>query len=591
MSTLLDKINKLKEIVSKMRYVNPYVDTILAQDDNLKVDGIKILVDFFNETKDKVNYGKSLDELNRIVMNLRYVKDCPFDYWECLKKPDYYVPVDLHKNFYKALFLIYDCLKKASEQISEINPDLQTMEMYMYFLYEPKLLEVVTSSLHNAYVDLFKSIIPATEKIYKRITIPTWVKAPLTFKFFPFHYISNNVYDIENIVESDYVNDPKYHTATYDVEADKFTEQNFYTIDIYVPCYEHLGTPICIYADTDIEFSEFIIGKYIEETGECQVYHRFYSNWYNMGFYSQLSSAKYIYTYVYVRTEGNYLKRITVEIETDTGFKIPTLQIKWNFLNKNKVEWRIRSVGYSEHYISERAIFGEYDEKLNAFLLTFLGDATTREVYHNTCFDFSFIVRYLSDFDCWIPDFEYSTTPTIEDYSNDTLLYSNTLHDVTIEQVGTLKYFDKVVNLDLTYGDGIELFTIYDFYRYSGIYLENDYWDPNTYYYGRYFNEYSHGRLFLGKENDIIKRVTIETTEGYVVQYIYNPNNIQVNSKVVKEGSILEITIWNEMDKYFNWTVFLWITFNYYSPRFPNLYMTYKIPLQHIPDEIIHISL
>ena len=601
--SLVDKINELKQIVNKIRIVN-FGDIIKADDDNLKTDAFKKILEILNLIKDVVPISDLIQKYQQLTNKLYYVKDCPLPLDECIKYREYQVSSELHNTFLDLFKTLDSIFGKIVETCPELRNKYFEYKRSLAFLDYRKSGDLILPMYHNTQRDALFKLVDCFNIINQYCL---WIKKPLTFKFFPFHYIGWGYSGMFKIVESDYVNDIKCHTCTYDVQKGDIVEDHVCTFNAYIPCFEDFAYPTSVYAkyyipawyENNYRAVDIDFGYYDPEQGDFTKYHFIHKEFYKDWELDYLKPEKYIYIYVYVRIEGKYITRITIEFESDTGNKIPVFQIIWKFLNKDKVEIRIKHIGRSGYYIIlPGGIYlpasPTYD-KLNLWLFvdyyTIWYDYEANECYGrwliNGCFDYSIIVRYLSDFDCWIPDFEYSTTPTIEDYSNDILLYSNTLHDVTIEQVGILKYFDEKIDLALSHGDCICLTTkIYfnsEWCHYEWIGIENDYSD-------KYFHTDSHGKLFLGKEDDVVKRVTIETTEGYVVQYIYNPNNVHVNCKAVKDCSGLVLGIGNDMSKYFKQRVLLDERILYYSPRFPNLYMTYKLPLQHIPDEVIHIS-
>jgi len=227
-SKLEEKIKKLKEIGKEMRLVSPYEYKILAKDDNLKVDCIKVVADFLNETSEVFNYNDPLNTLNNILPKLKYVEDCPYSFEECLKYEKYYVPVDLHKNFAKAMHAIYECLNNVKSQVPEIEPDLKTISKYLREVIEPKLLEPVTSKLHNAIVNICKELPTPLTKIKNKVVMPA-------VKIIPFTLINNNFKIFE---------DPSKVEPYFDLEVQIPPEVKNYTYNYNYKYLVSLPTPI-----------------------------------------------------------------------------------------------------------------------------------------------------------------------------------------------------------------------------------------------------------------------------------------------------------------------------------------------------------
>ncbi len=258
MSDIPSKLDKLRQIVSKMRTVEYFKDTIKAEDDNLKTDAFKTILDILDEMSDRFSYGNYLSKLRDVVSKLKYVKDCPYKYEICLGYPEYFVPLTLHLDFINALDYIINALKNLEPPCPDINYDLSMIEMYRKFITPPRYMEPVPSSLHNNMKEVLNYTHSALKTLYEKCYAvavpPTFIKAPITFEAVPIYFISDIGEKLLPHFE-DYTGDEEYLIAKYDA-----INEVYYCYEYQINCYlPHM--PICTPLIISSYFHIYVFGR------------------------------------------------------------------------------------------------------------------------------------------------------------------------------------------------------------------------------------------------------------------------------------------------------------------------------------------
>jgi len=173
-----DCLANLKSTIDKLRKVE-IGDIIKASDDNIKIDALKWIERTLDSMSDVFTYGDYLNKIRNIIRKLNYVKDCPFDYEECLKHPEYFIYSDFHNKIIDCLFNIKDAIKHVYPKCDAIQNMLIELELKLSLTFKPFVGDIVLSWLHNhirnILLDIYKILDTLFNKCYlKYMRLPCW---------------------------------------------------------------------------------------------------------------------------------------------------------------------------------------------------------------------------------------------------------------------------------------------------------------------------------------------------------------------------------------------------------------------------------
>jgi len=577
-----DYLNKLKSVVEGMRVVRPRVDVIKAEDDNAKIDAFKYIYEIMKGMSDKLNFGNYLNQLGNLVSSFTYVKDCPYTYEECLKHPEYFIKSDLHNQFKVAS----DLIAKAIENILGVcTPVKQCLDEYnmirqnLPIIYRMGLIQAQT---HNTFKNLLTKAHECLNIIYNQCYAITLV----TPSFITLEYFSPGIDKINQLVELDYKYDEAYLLWE---EKTKYR----YTLDYYFYLFPP-KTPINLYGDIGGIF--IIYRELVGETDDYYIYltHLYHTYYDYKGTKVESEGVKQVWAYIR-KNEENYITRLTISFITNQGNEYVILQEKYYYDEVNN----ILKIEYL-HTFSCRVEFDylkEYIHKLGlipipppprkyynciSYCIPFCEDLVRIQPYNDFTAKGTVFYKLVNPSKrTWYPPINL-LTPEISPYQYDKLIYSNTLHDVSIENIGLLPYYREEANFELNYGDRVYLYSLINDLPKHEIYIENDHSSDKA------FSESSTGKVYIGYEDNVIKRITIETSEGYITQYEFYSDKLRINCKAINDYSYTYIGFTYLLREIYGIDVSMWIDYVYFNDEIYNLNLTQEIPIRSIGFEVFH---
>ena len=164
-------LSELKKVIDKLREVK-FKDIIKAEDDNLKIDALKWIYNTLYSMSDMFSYGDYLSKVSNLISKLKYVKDCPYDYEECLKHPEYFVYSDLHSNIIDTIINVKNALENLEPPCEEALDYINKLKDRVKWLWKPKTGFIVMSWLHNEIRSILKLIYDTLMIIFKKCYFP-----------------------------------------------------------------------------------------------------------------------------------------------------------------------------------------------------------------------------------------------------------------------------------------------------------------------------------------------------------------------------------------------------------------------------------
>ena len=164
-------LSELKKVIDKLREVK-FKDIIKADDDNLKIDALKWIYNTLYSMSDMFSYGDYLSKVSNLISKLKYVKDCPYDYEECLKHPEYFVYSDLHSNIIDTIINVKNALENLEPPCEEALDYINKLKDRVKWLWKPKTGFIVMSRLHNEIRSILKLIYDTLMIIFKKCYFP-----------------------------------------------------------------------------------------------------------------------------------------------------------------------------------------------------------------------------------------------------------------------------------------------------------------------------------------------------------------------------------------------------------------------------------
>jgi len=210
-------LSELKKVIDKLREVK-FKDIIKAEDDNLKIDALKWIEKTLKSMSDKFTYGDYLSKISNLISKLKYVKDCPYDYEECLKHPEYFVYSDLHRDIITTLKNVVNALKSMYPPCEPAQSYINILNSLIKLLWFPRVGDIVGSGLHNSIRSILRSIYDTLKLIYEECylklpVLPYWLwlngfgdyEHTKTYKFHPIIGEGNQlIFEIKNKLQIDY---------------------------------------------------------------------------------------------------------------------------------------------------------------------------------------------------------------------------------------------------------------------------------------------------------------------------------------------------------------------------------------------------
>ena len=556
-----EELSKLQDIVSKIRKVKAG-DIILDQDDNLKTDSIKQIHKVLKMMSDRFSYGDYLSDLESKMNKLYYVKNCPLTIDQCIKIEDYFVKPDLHNTFIDCVKAILNALKNVEPPCKPIETNVQEIEKLANQLSYVYYGDLVTSKLHNTLRQILQKQTETIKTLYQqcyKVVVP--VKFPASPNFLVVKYFTNDIYKIYEIIDPDYKNDEEYLGCYWEHEKETCTYYGtLYEHDIYakLPHREEFELPLTLRA---------LVGPWFY--GVSKIDGERHAIWYvNFMDVSSISPSAlgepYYYEYVYLKIEDGLIKRVTHVLRFPDNRELPCCQLIFEKIGENS--FKITYKGNANWAVYDPYDF-EYIDNLNYG--TRVKDYATEEYYYDACIICEFYFRKDPNLNILIPDFEYSS-PILEDYSKDILLYQNNPNARTFENVGKMIYTDQMSDLYFDYDGTVGIEDVLKNLIYVGSPLSS---------------EGTSGKLFLGKEGEYVKRVTFESVEGYISQVVFNPDSVKSTAVNAPSPADFLFYIFSAINSKY----ILMIDHDYYSPYFPNNNLSIVTKLKHIPPEVFEI--
>ena len=492
------KINELKSIVDKIRTVN-FMDIIKAEDDNLKVDAFKKIYEILELIKDFIPDSTLLQKYKSLVDKLYYVKDCPLPIEECIKYKEYVVSSELHNTFLDLLKTLDSIFSKISEECPELVSPWQEFTTSYSILNYVKAGDIIYSMYHNAHKQALEKTVKCFNTINKYCL---WVKYPFAFECFDFIKVCSDDEKAQQLVDVYYIFDDFVFLGWYHRPTDRGLG-----VSVTVEG-EPLLAPYCgNICGSAVGFGRgFIYVEFYLDKGTL-IYSTAFEG---TKYWKQTEESEYLYYYLYYRIENGKITRFTIHVEDDYGNVLPLFQYVLKSMD-DYIELTITHVGYTFIEV-EREVAPRYYYRILSVL------SRRPLAPENFCGVSKYVLRLrnFKDYLSVSPLYRIES-PKVIDYSKDVLVYEGSLQRTTISNVGYLRYFKDYDSMTI------------DEYAYAGISTSIGHElgfavDID----GKVFPSDTYVKVYVGRINSDIRRITFVSEEGNIAQYLLNPYSIML---------------------------------------------------------------